>query len=165
MTGRLRYAVAGNHAVAANERRWRGRVVLGSMACACSDIASTILLAVGQWQRITSGEPFAIVTGLGLVGFWASLFLLTRYPPREERTSPAAWRRTSRRSALVFGIWALVAWAWLGAAAVLYSVKPINLLVPAIPTGLALLQLPTYFRADRIALLQMAADSRNPDNH
>ena len=108
-------------------------------------------LALGQWHRVSSGKPFVVATGIGVACFWVSLLFLVAPPTGADRADPDVWRRRARRSVQVFGAWTIVAWSWLGAAAWWHSVKPVNLLVPAIPTLLTLAQAWTYRNADRFA--------------
>lgn len=104
-------------------------------------IVLAVLLVGNQWERLTSGQPFAVATGIGAAGFWISLLFGPGAPPAEQRNEVDAWRRHGRRAAVVFGCWAVVAWVWLGMAAYLYSVGPINFLVPAVPTLLTVAHL------------------------
>jgi hypothetical protein len=119
------------------------------------------LLAGGRWEQLTSGEPFVIVTAVGVIAFFVSLlWRIPGGPPRDRRADPEAWREHARGGAVFFGVWFVVACLWLGAAAVLYGVRPANFVVPAIPGSLSLLSLLTYRGADRAAALHARAEAR-----
>ena len=122
-----------------------------------------VLYTVSNWERLTSGKPFVILTAVGVIAFMVSLlWRIPGSPPREQRTDPEAWRTHARAGLLFFGAWFVVACLWLGTAAVLYAVRPANLVVPAIPGSLALISLLTYLDAGakRAARLHERAEAR-----
>ena len=116
-----------------------------------------IVFIVNQWERFASGQPFVIVTGVGVAAFWISLIFTRSNPEPALRTDGEAWRTNAHRGLLVFGAWTVVALGWLLVAAVLYSVRPLNLVVPALPALLVALQWWKYRNADRLAELQQRA--------
>lgn len=120
-----------------------------------------VLLAGGRWEQLTSGEPFAILTAVGVIAFFVSLlWRIPGAPPRDRRADPEAWRAHARDGAVFFGVWFVVACLWLGAAAVLYEVRPANFFIPGIPASLTLLSLLRYRGADRAAALHARAETR-----
>jgi hypothetical protein len=112
-----------------------------------------LLLALGQWERVTSGEPFVVATGIGLVCFWVTLLWLPIAPEPGRRTDADAWRGHGRRSALLHGFWVMVAIGWLALAAFLYGVRPANFVVPAIPAAFLASSLLQMRRAEKTAAL------------
>ena len=119
------------------------------------------VFAIGQWERLSSGEWFTIATGIGVVAFLASM--LWRWPgppPRDRRTSADAWRESARAGALFFGFWFVVACTWLATAALLYGVQPVNFIVPVIPGAVLAINLLTIRGADKAAALHARAEEK-----
>ena len=116
-----------------------------------------IVFIANQWERFASGQPFVIVTGVGVAAFWISLLFTRSSPEPKHRTDGEAWRTNAQRGLLVFGLWTVVAVGWFLVAALLYSVRPLNLVVPALPALLVASQWWKYRHADRLAELQQRA--------
>ena len=127
--------------------RWRRPVL----------ITVAVVLILNQWERLASGRPFVIVTGVGIATFWISLLFTRTIPASEHRAEAEAWRAGARRGLRVFGLWTVVAVGWLVVAAVLYSLRPLNFVVPVIPALLAATQWWKYRNADRLAEVQQRA--------
>lgn len=119
-----------------------------------------LLLAVGQWERVASGEPFVVATGIGLVCFWMTLLWLPIAPEEGRRTAADAWRDHGRRAALFHGFWVIVAIVWLTVAAFLYGARPANFVVPAIPAALLALSLLQVRRAEKTAAMYARLTNR-----
>lgn len=129
--------------------RWRRPVL----------VLGAVLFIGNQWERFASGHPFAIATGAGVAAFWITVLVVRSAPERDRRLEPEPWRTLGRRRLMIFGAWTLVASGWLGVAAALYSVRPVNFLGPAIPALLTATAWWTYSKADRLAELQRRASN------
>lgn len=121
--------------------RWRRPVL----------VVVAAIFVVNQWDRFSSGEPFVIATGIGVAAFWISVVSVRLLPEHGRRTDPAAWRALARRRLALFGSWTAVALAWLAVTAALFSLRPVNLVVPALPALLLLSAWWTHRSADRFA--------------
>lgn len=127
--------------------RWRRPVL----------IVLAVVFVINQADRLTSGRPFVIATGVGLAAFWISLLASRGAPAPERRTIAAAWRENARRRLLLFGFWTLAATAWLIVAGALYALHPANVVVVAFPALLLVAAWWTYATANRLAELHQRA--------
>jgi hypothetical protein len=130
--------------------RWRRPVAL----------TFALVFVVSQWERLSSGEPFTIATGIGVVCFFTSAMWRRPTPPRELRTSADAWRDSAKERSLFFGFWFAVACIWLATAALLYEVRPMNLIVPALPGVFLATSLVSIRGAEKFAALHARAEAR-----
>ena len=121
-----------------------------------------LVFAATQWDRLSSGEPFAIATGIGVVCFFASMLWRRPTPPPELRTSADAWRERSRAGVLFFGAWFAIACIWLATAALFYEVQPVNLIVPVVPAALVVTNLLTLKGAEKVAATHARAEAAAP---
>jgi hypothetical protein len=118
-----------------------------------------LVFAATQWDRLSSGEPFAIATGIGVVCFLASMLWRRPTPPPELRASADAWRERARAGVWFFGVWFAVACIWLATAALFYEVQPLNFIVPVVPAVLAATNLLTLRGADNVAAMHGRAEA------
>jgi hypothetical protein len=118
-----------------------------------------LVFAATQWDRLSSGEPFAIATGIGVVCFLASMLWRRPTPPLELRASADAWRERARAGVLFFGAWFVVACIWLATAALFYEVEPVNFIVPVIPGALVATNLLTLRGAEKVAAMHARAEA------
>ena len=123
-------------------------------------VVLALVFAVTQWDRLSSGEPFAIATGIGVVCFFASMLWRRPTPPPDLRTSADAWRKSARSGVLFFGAWFVVACIWLATAALLYEVQPGNLIVLVIPGALIATNLITLRGAEQVAAVHTRAKAQ-----
>jgi hypothetical protein len=131
----------GEDPTAALWERWRrpGLILVG------------IFLVIGQWDWLTSGSAFGVATGIGASLFWISWLLTPAAPKREQRASPAAWRRHGRRSVIFFGFWLLAACMWTAVAATLYGFRPGTLVAPVFMALFVLVSLIPLLGSERLA--------------
>jgi len=121
-------------------------------------VVFAVVFAVSQWERLSSGEPFAIATAIGVVCFFASMLWRRPSPPRERRTSADAWRASARAGVIFFGFWFAVACIWLATAALLSELQPANFIVPLIPGVMLATNVLTLRGAEKFAALHARAE-------
>lgn len=120
-------------------------------------ILGAVLFIANQWERLVSGHPLAVATGVVVAAFWITVLVVRNAPEHDQRTEPEPWRTLGRRRLIIFGAWTVVAFMWLAVSAALYSVRPVNFLAPAIPALLTAAAWWTYSKAERLAELQRRA--------
>ena len=116
------------------------------------------VFALSQWERLSSGEPFAIATAVGAICFFASMLWRRPTPPVDRRTSADAWRESARAGVIFFSFWFAVACIWLATAALLSEVRPANIIVPAIPGALLATNVLTFRGAEKVAALHAGSE-------
>lgn len=115
---------------------------------------------IARWDRLRSGEPFLVVTGVGVAAFWISVVFVRVVPGGDDRTDADAWRRLARQRMLLLGGWTAASVVWLATAAALYSIRPLNLVAVAIPALMLLSSWWTYRLADRLAETERRVSGR-----